>query len=733
MKFLKSSAALLLVCALLLICVPAVSAADTPAMTLSVGSVTRVDEDTVNVQINFDTGDQYFLGGSFTLSWDPSQVDLIVPLNAKGQDDAYQLVGSNVNKMAVGGSSGGAGSYTVSFTSFSGTDVTNGTLFNLTFTLTDPDITVLPLSVAAGNDIQVESIDGVSAYVGDVTNPLAAADNTAINIPDYIPYIKYGDVDGSGNIDTVDARLILQYIVGKITAFPCDDKRAADVSGNGKIDTVDARMVLQYIVNKITSLGTILKPIADDPVGDGSFTLSVGLVTRVDEDNVNVAINYDTADQYFINGTFILNWDSTKMSLVISHNNDITPLMGADVSRMTCDGSYNSDGVYTIAFTSSEGILNRKGALLNLTFTLLDPDITVLPLSITIGSDVSVEDVTGYNDTLVAHVTNPLAEADNTVIGVPPYVPAVGYGDVNKDGIIDTTDARLVLQHIVGKISLEHDEIQAADVSGNGKIDTVDARMILQYIVGKIAYFGTTLKPVTDDPVGNGSFTLSVGTVTRVDENTVNVAINYDTGDQHFINGTFVLNWDPALVNLMIPPVNAHGQIDLSPLIGTDVNRLSCDGAPTADGAYMFVFAAWSGVDNASGTLFHLTFTLLDPDIDVLPLSVETGSDISVEDVYGDNAAIAGTVTNLLPEGNQNIAIPPYAPLVSYTLGDVNADGKIDTTDARLILQSIVKKVDLSKLNATAALAADVNGDGKIDTVDARLVLQYIVGKLNYL
>jgi len=60
-------------------------------------------------------------------------------------------------------------------------------------------------------------------------------------------------------------------------------------------------------------------------------------------------------------------------------------------------------------------------------------------------------------------------------------------------------------------------------------------------------------------------------------------------------------------------------------------------------------------------------------------------------------------------------------------LGDVNSDGKIDTSDARLILQSIVDKVNLTD---TQKKAADVNKDGYIDTTDARMVLQFIVKKI---
>jgi len=67
----------------------------------------------------------------------------------------------------------------------------------------------------------------------------------------------------------------------------------------------------------------------------------------------------------------------------------------------------------------------------------------------------------------------------------------------------------------------------------------------------------------------------------------------------------------------------------------------------------------------------------------------------------------------------------------SFTLdmvpGDVNGDRKVDSTDARIILQYAVGKIEETAL---ATAAADVNGSGTVDSTDARLVLQYAVGKI---
>ncbi len=59
--------------------------------------------------------------------------------------------------------------------------------------------------------------------------------------------------------------------------------------------------------------------------------------------------------------------------------------------------------------------------------------------------------------------------------------------------------------------------------------------------------------------------------------------------------------------------------------------------------------------------------------------------------------------------------------------GDVNGDGSVDSSDARMILQASVNKITLTDSQQTVA---DVNGDQTIDSSDARMVLQAAVGKI---
>ncbi len=66
------------------------------------------------------------------------------------------------------------------------------------------------------------------------------------------------------------------------------------------------------------------------------------------------------------------------------------------------------------------------------------------------------------------------------------------------------------------------------------------------------------------------------------------------------------------------------------------------------------------------------------------------------------------------------------ADSTNVRMGDVNGDNKVNSTDARFVLQYAVGKISTLAVEA----AADVNGDNKVNSTDARLILQYAVGKI---
>ena len=61
--------------------------------------------------------------------------------------------------------------------------------------------------------------------------------------------VTYGDVDGNGAINTLDARSILYYVLGAAD-FDANAIKAADMNRDGEITTADAREVLLFVVNQ---------------------------------------------------------------------------------------------------------------------------------------------------------------------------------------------------------------------------------------------------------------------------------------------------------------------------------------------------------------------------------------------------------------------------------------------------------------------------------------------------
>lgn len=101
----------------------------------------------------------------------------------------------------------------------------------------------LSVSVFADTTLGAPQPIGVVVTHGSITcseEPEPTAEPPASE-PDKLP----GDADCSGYVDSVDAIYILQYGVLLIDAVPCPHN--ADVNGDGEIDAVDAALILQEI------------------------------------------------------------------------------------------------------------------------------------------------------------------------------------------------------------------------------------------------------------------------------------------------------------------------------------------------------------------------------------------------------------------------------------------------------------------------------------------------------
>lgn len=93
---------------------------------------------------------------------------------------------------------------------------------------------------------------GIATLAADST----VTDSTASDTP--AVGTRIGDVNGDGNISVVDAKHILQSVVGT-RELNASQLRMADVNFDGKVTVVDAKIILKVVAG----IGTI-----DDPLGD---------------------------------------------------------------------------------------------------------------------------------------------------------------------------------------------------------------------------------------------------------------------------------------------------------------------------------------------------------------------------------------------------------------------------------------------------------------------------------
>lgn len=96
------------------------------------------------------------------------------------------------------------------------------------------------------------------------------------------------------------------------------------------------------------------------------------------------------------------------------------------------------------------------------------------------------------------------------------------------------------------------------------------------------------------------------------------------------------------------------------------------------------------------------------------------------QSIISEPKAIATKDANgaLSPITQPTVTDDPYG---GYALGDVNGDGKINATDALLVLRSFAKKITLTP---EQTLRADVNRDNKVNATDALKILRYFAKKI---
>lgn len=191
----------------------------------------------------------------------------------------------------------------------------------------------------SGNVNIAVAIDGMTAvftpepdWFGEETitftvsdGEFSASDDILVIVTDVADHI-YGDVDDNGSVESFDASLILQYVVGMDPApyapLPWEDWLLifADTDGNGEVNAYDAALVLQYVVGVITEF----------PAESGArYAYEASVTAKLNGDLLSF---YASGDLYSFFVDIANNIDIEKYndSAILAHNKSMIAMASAE-------------------------------------------------------------------------------------------------------------------------------------------------------------------------------------------------------------------------------------------------------------------------------------------------------------------------------------------------------------------------------------------------------------------
>ncbi|MBQ3201720.1 MAG: Ig-like domain-containing protein, partial [Clostridia bacterium] len=259
--------------------------------------------------------------------------------------------------------------------------------------------------------------------------------------------------------------------------------------------------------------------------------------------------------------------------------------------------------------------------------------------------------------------------------------------------------------------------------SGNEKVATVDQNGLITGVAA-----GNAVITAASVDGGGAAASIALRVVTEGEE-VPETAIGVTIGSAVAIPGgkaKVLVTIDEASGANVIEFTLAYDTTRLvldSAAAGALLRDLGCDINAAETGKVRFAFDSTDSLVHG-GTLLELTFTVKETaalgdayvrfgteDEAMLLQRAESADSLNYVDI--EHAETEGCVS-----------------VVDILYGDVNFDGRVNTTDANIIRRYCVKLIDLS---AEALVAGDVNLDGKVNVIDANIIRSYAVRLLDSL
>ncbi len=221
----------------------------------------------------------------------------------------------------------------------------------------------------------------------------------------YTLSIRVGDVNGDGDVDSIDYGFLTQYTRGQISDFPVeDDLWAGDLDGDGLINDTDASLMRQYIFEEISFF-------PKEQVMEPTFNPEEGTYTSIQ----------------------VIALSSATEGAIIRYTTDGTNPTSASAiytAPITVAGSKTIK-----AYAQKDGL--PDSGVSSATYTLL----------------IKVGDVNGDGD-VDSTDYGMLMQYIRGQINNFPVEDDLWAGDLDGDGSINNTDGSLMWQYLSGEISL---------------------------------------------------------------------------------------------------------------------------------------------------------------------------------------------------------------------------------------------------------------------------------------
>ena len=266
-------------------------------------------------------------------------------------------------------------------------------------------------------------------------------------------------------------------------------------------------------------------------------------------------------------------------------------------------------------------------------------------------------------------------------------------GDVNRDGFVNSTDAQLIMLHLVGTITLTEEELGFADITGDGKVNGADAALIL------IQESGAADPENVGDAVG---VTLASGSAEGLIAGDyidipITITVDAETGELRYYACDLGISFDSEALSL--DTAHRLGALDMEQINWNDSGKIAMS------------FASSEPL-NGDANLIILTFKILKNSTEPLEISIYR-SLLFGFDMQGDSLSVV-EISHQAESGSLR-TITGGVPVTGISL---------DTQEASLLVEGTVTlHAEVHPLNAANLNVEWSSSDDQIAIVNHGIVI----------